>query len=805
MQEPLTRTQLASKYKDLLWLERLVRLFEIVALLRNCVIEKNYKISDELNAAVVLSEAGKKVRDQMVTKESVPAKEANLLTLLATVHVEPLVDIDRIDLKKLTAAISKEVASGALKYPLIFGRRLYDKAAELFAEERRYLRHEDTLKLLRDEPQGVFQSGHYIVGPYGLIDTPHERPLTPTTLIPLQHCSDHSCRALHSVQLTTSIDAPINRHRPALNKVLDEIAEDPSEWSGFLSDVYEQLDNQFDEGAMPPVIHVIGDCLDDEELRRLFTAALDSTSGRLRKQAGVFGLRGYADNIASSLNRAQMLQLLLTEKDTDVVDLLDTSIREQAIKVPQGEVRRPRVSGRVSYGMWGYSGQVGPNGFRAVGDVPGLPLLRLAQLCRQLFDIERPDEMDALAWALRNVEGATPTDRLEEFLRTESPREIIRTLVLTRRENVESFCSELRIPVDMPDEQLVDTIMWKLGFSPPVVPDKRDDYWTEHTALERVSTTAAVNLSLNPSVIRSTAANYFVELEHYLNDSLMFTTWALLNDHYANEQQFVFRENAVASFARSALAAAARKRDAEMQAFTEKPTLSDLVQGFADLADYVGDLRKSESTYLRDSRTYPKFWKHTSLQGFPFIHTYPYLDLTPESQVKIAETLGEVSATLNGSGIMTVRNMLMHANREQPKPQQLVSSLETARQALEKLEGIGCVRSTYSVSSHEKDSWSRGTTSLRSSSGREIAFTSPSFYQWVGLPGLLQDQYLVHGAVFAAPNAMLRFRRGFDSRYEDYWLSYPKRRERGNSALSGPAEGLSTPVQTGSFVGSRAD
>lgn len=805
MQKPLSRTDLASKYQDSSWLERLVRLFEIVALLRNCIIEKNYKISDDLNAAVILSDAGKKVRDQMVTKESVPAKEANLLTLLATVHVEPLVDVDRIDLEKLTEAISKEVASGALKFPLIFGRRLYDKAAEMFAEERRYLRHEDTIKLLRDEPQGVFQSGHYIVGPYGLIDSPHERPLTPTTLIPLQHCSDHSCRALHSVQLTTSIDAPINRHRPALNKVLDEISEDASEWSGFLSDVHEQTGTYFDEGAMPPVIHVLGDCLDDDELRKLFAAALDATGGRLRKQSGVYGLRGHADSIASSLNRPQMLQLLLTEEDTCVVDLLDASIREEVVKIPQGEVRRPRVSGRVSFGMWGYSGQVGPNGFRAVGDVPGLSLLRLAQLCRQLFDTQRAEEMDALAWALRSVEGATPTDRLEEFLRTEPPREIIRTLVLTRRENVESFCSELRIPRNLPDEQMVDTIMWKLGFNPPVVPDKRDDYWAEHAALERVSTTAAVNLSLNPSVIRSTAANYFVELEHYLSDSLMFTTWGLLNDHYSDKQQFVFRESVITDFARRILADAAKKRDPEVQAFTEKPTLSDLVQGFADLAIYLEDVRKVERQYMRDASSYPKFWQHTSLQGFPFVHIYPYLDLTPESQVKIAETLGEVSATLSGSGIMAVRNMLMHANREQPKPQQLISSLETARQALEKLEGIGCVRSTYSVSSYEKDSWSRGTISLRSSSGREIAFTSPSFYQWVGLPGLLQDQYLVHGAVFAAPNAMLRFRRGFDSRYEDYWLNYPKRRERGNSALSGSAEGLSTPIQTGSFVGSRAD
>lgn len=805
MQQPLTRVELAQKYTDREWVERLLRLFEIVALLRNCIIERNYKISDDLNAAIILSDAGKKVRDQMATKESVPTKEANLLTLLATVHIEPLVDVERIDLTKLVRAISKDVESGAMKYPLIFGRKLYDKAANLFPEERRYLRHEDTLKLLRDETQGVFQSGRYIVGPYGIIETSHERPLTPTTLIPLQHCSDHSCRSIHSVQLTTSIDAAINRHRPALNKVLDEISDDPSEWSGFLSDVDEAVTNTFDENALPPVIHVLGDCLDDEELKRLFVAVLDTTHGSLRRAVAAFGLNGKADDIASDLNRAQMLQLLLTESDMTIIDILDATIRSEEILVPPGEIRRPRVAGRVSYGTWGYSGQIGPRGFRAVGDVPGLPLLRLAQLCRQLFDVQRPEEMDALAWALRNVEGAIPTDRLEEFLRTESPHVIIRTLVLSRRENVESFCDTLRIPADLGDEQLVDSIMWKLGFSPPLVEDKRDDYWREHAALEGVSTTAAVNLSLNASVIRSTAANYFVELEHYLNDSLMFTTWALLNDHYASEQPFVFRETAVYAFSQARLGEIRVSADGDRTPFTNKPTLSDLVQGFGDLSRFIDSLRGEESDHLRPDGTYPKFWAKTSLQGFPFKHTYPFLDLTAEAQKRIAETLADVSGGLTKSGIMPVRNALMHANREHPRPQQLIDSLEAARRALEKLEGIGCVRSTYSVTTREHDPWSRATTRLRSSSGREISFTSPSFFQWVGLPPFQQNQYLVHGAVFASPNAMLRFRRGFDSRYEDYWHAYPKRRERGNSVFSGPAEGLSTPLQTGSFVGSRAD
>jgi hypothetical protein len=805
MQEPLSRSELATKYDDKVWQGRLLRLFELVALLQNCIIEKNYKISDDLNAAIALSESGKKIRDQLIKKESVPTKEANLLVLLALVHIDPLVDVEKIDLEKLQVAISKEIVSGALLYPLVFGRQLYDKAATLFPEERRYLRHEDTMKLLRGEPQGVFQSGHYIVGPFGLIESSIDRPLVPTTLVPLQHCSDHSCRAIHSVQLTTSIDAPINRHRPSLNKVLSEASEDPSEWSGFLSDLDEQVLNAFDENDPPPAIHVLGDCFDDDELRDLFAYALDNTGGRLRTEAVVFGFQGHADKLAARLNRAQILQLLLTEHDAAVIEIIDTTVRSSMIEVPLGEVRQPRVSGRTSYGMWGYSGEVGPSGFRAVGDVRGLPLLRLATLCRQLFDRERAEEMDALAWALRNVEGNTPTEKLEEFLRTADPQSVIRTLVLTRRENVIRMCAELRIPAEMEDDALIHTMMWKLGFRPPIVPDRRDDYWVQHAALERVSTTAAVNLSLNASVIRATAANYFVELEGYLHDSLMFTTWALLHDHYSSDQPFVFREQSAYAFARRALSFTTAAKDAEAIMFTEKPTLSDLVQGFADLSTHISNLRKTENSFKRPETAYPKFYSKTALQGFPFKHVHPYLDLTAEAQVKIAETLSDAARTLSGSGIMPVRNGLLHANRDTPKPQQLIESLDTSRQALEKLEGIGCVRSTYSVVRSETDSWSRGTTHLRSLSGREITFTSPSLFQWVGLPTFGNNQYLVHGAVFAPPNAMLRFRRGFDSRYEDFWMLYPKRRERGNSALSGQSEGLSTPLQTGSFVGSRAD
>lgn len=804
MAQPLSRAQLASQHTDTAWVDKLRNLFDIVTILRESIILKNYKISDALNSSIQLSGQGRKVRDFLVTKRDVPPKEANLLTFLALVHVDPLVDIDKIDLNALISAISEDVKSGALLYPLIYGRDLYDRAAELFPDERRYLKHEDTIKLLENQPRGVFQAGRFILGPLGILTVPIERALPPSTSIPLQHCPDHSCRLVHNVQLTTSIDAPINKHRPSLNEALDEISKEPSDWRGFLLDVDEATGNPFDESVMPPIVHTLGECLDDDELRTFFASVLDRTQGRVRAVVETqCQLRGRSEQIAEHLDRAEILQLLLTENDESMQDLIDGSVREGIIHIPEGEVRRPKINRRRAFGTWGYTGQLGPHGYRAVGDVNGLPLLRLAQLCRELFDGSDPHELDALAWILRRASGATPVAKLEEFLRTETPHSVVRTLVLARKKNADFFCRMLRIPAGLPDEVFVEAVMWKLGFPSPPLPDKREDYWREHSALERVSTTAAVNLSLNAGVIRSTAANYFVELEHYLSDSLTFTTWSLLNDHYLSSQPFVFRVNESQIFSQGVLG---KLLDPSTNIpFTDKPTLFDLVKGFQTLAAHLEDIRSHPDKYVRSAEQFPKYAHKTRLQGFPFEHTIPFLDLTAESQLSIVTVLKEVSSDLNDSGIMTVRNDLLHANREQPAPKSLIDSLNDSRQALEKLEGIGCVRSTYRLVSHEVDSWGRANTRLQSVNGREISFSSPSYFQWVSLPALGSKQYLVHGAVFAPPNYMLRFRRGFDSNYEEYWREFPKRRERGNISFGGTSEGMSTPLETGAHVGSRAD
>jgi hypothetical protein len=116
---------------------------------------------------------------------------------------------------------------------------------------------------------------------------------------------------------------------------------------------------------------------------------------------------------------------------------------------------------------------------------------------------------------------------------------------------------------------------------------------------------------------------------------------------------------------------------------------------------------------MRDSASYPKYSKKTDLQQFPFVHVQPFLDLLPDSQKQIIATLATVGSELNDSGIMTARNGLLHAKQRIPTVAEVEDALRKSRTALDRLESIGCVRSTYNVSSSLINAWGGATIVLR--------------------------------------------------------------------------------------------
>ncbi len=228
----LSKDDLAARSPDDEWRRRFVELSDLVGFLGDCVISDHYKPSDALNAAVHLSELGNKMVREL-TRQSVPTKEARLMCLVQTAHRDPLVDVAEVDLDALRDAIGAEILSGALRFPFVYGRALYDRAADLHADLRHSLTGEETLALLDGTPIGVFQHGRFLSGPYGLLQSVQSRQLQATRRVPLFTCADLSCTVVHSCTLGTGWDAPVNDHRNKLTKLLQQQSKEPSDWGDF--------------------------------------------------------------------------------------------------------------------------------------------------------------------------------------------------------------------------------------------------------------------------------------------------------------------------------------------------------------------------------------------------------------------------------------------------------------------------------------------------------------------------------------------------------------------------------------------
>lgn len=215
-----TKDQLAAEHPDEHWRQRLVRLVFLSDFLNQCYIDVDYRIPDELNAAVAPSEVGQRIVTNAVRRpafveakrhnSNVGAKEARLHTLLELYHEDLLIDVEKSEIEALERAINAEIRAKKIRFPFIFGRTLYDRAADLFEEEKERLTTSETQELLAETNQGVFQLGGYLIGPFGLIESAGERYLPPARAIPLFHCSDPSCSTVHSCYLSTSWDAPVN-------------------------------------------------------------------------------------------------------------------------------------------------------------------------------------------------------------------------------------------------------------------------------------------------------------------------------------------------------------------------------------------------------------------------------------------------------------------------------------------------------------------------------------------------------------------------------------------------------------------
>lgn len=786
----LDKHELLVRYPDADWRSRYLEVTGLVGLLHDSIIDVSYKPSDDLNAAIALTPAGEKLMLHLQRREAVPVKEARLLCLLITAHTEPLVDVERIDVDRLAGAIAQEVAAGALRYPYIYGRGLYDRFATQHQEERRYLNLDETLRLLDDQPIGIYQERQWLLGPYGLLRSSEYRHLPVGRWLPLRHCADPTCDIVHEVSLESSDEAPINKFRTNAHKHLEKSEPRGWQWGSFARSISATESASYDDLNTGTLPFLLGDCLALSELRLLFCALLDSASG-LRKQLEPLGLRGNAEGLAEGLDQSRLLQLVLLLPDHVIISALDACVQASKIQVPRSEVRRPIINAGRRSGAWGAQLELGSRGTRVATRNRGVSALRLQRLISELYGVEVASAAEDLDWLLREIDGPSLEARLAEFLRTTTPADVVLRLIAMRKDKVVGTAEHLRfaLPTSSSDGEVVEHVLWRLALDADAPSDPHASYWRQHEALEQRLTTAAVSPLLDEEAIRSVAANYFVALEGLLDDALHFATWVFTHDHFTSQRPFVFRPQLGRRHSTDYLNLLAKSVPEQPPDYTEeRASLYSLCIGFKLLSDDLRASAQRAEELTRPEAERPDYFEFTPLQAFPFHHTLPYLDLQPEAKLRVCTTLDEVGRILLDSRISEIRNQQLHFRRSRADSDRFVDCLRAAREAVHMLEVNGLARLEFGPVRTEVDQWGRSSVHFRDKRGKEVTFARPSRFAWCGLPELNEKQYLVTSSTFAEPNEMLRFLLEEESLFADAYDEFPRRPKLRERAVPGAGD-----------------
>jgi len=776
---------------------------DLMRLLADCIITDDYSVPDDLSQALQLTPAGQAMVDKVARAPKpdrrIPVKEARLMCGLALGQAKLFIDIKKTDVEAIRASVSKQLLSKKIRFPFTFGREAYDAYAAQHDEGLPTLTYEETQRFLDAIPEGVNQYGRFVTGPYGLQSSLDSREIRSGRSVEAFHCADMLCDRVHRTLLTTSVNAPINKLRERFHEELDEDRTPAVDWFGQVDELRDMSAVMFSDIDVGVSATLIGDALTLDELRRLVALLLNATKGTLREQVSSFLDIGDAAVTVAELNRANLMQILLLADEVSVQRSLDALVDEGAVSVVRGEVRRPVVNRVRRSGAFGLLPELGHHGMRFAAADPGLAVLRFRHELRALHQQDEGGRSE-LNWQLRDVAGETLDEKLDRFFRNSDPAMAIRRLVLSRRALVDLLAKSIGIEhgLDGSDEEIVERVLWKLGFSRYESEDPREEFWRLHlrlTELARVSRTPA---SRDTEEYLGVASKYFRELERFLSESLAFTAWLLLHDHTASPRPYQYGLESDVQTGLQLLQAAAdaiQPSEHEFDFLNGRLELFTLIRGFGLLGKHLTNLRTVGNE--RPADQVPAFARGSQLKRFPFRHRIPFLDLTSDAQAVIASELINFSKRLVRARVNDFRNSHQHYQKTAAGIKQIEDALSELEQALRSIEALGLALVEWKVDEETHDRWGRSEFYFAAPRGQRHVVSRPSSFDWLGMPSLSSAQYVVPCAVFDAPNEVLRVSRRVDSAFADLWSGFPARRQdRANALKQNTVEHPNTEVRS---------
>jgi len=437
-------------------------------------------------------------------------------------------------------------------------------------------------------------------------------------------------------------------------------------------------------------------------------------------------------------------------------------------------------------------------GVRVVSRQAHQPLARLRRLILQAYT-SAPDRKQ-LAWmlgraaAVGGIQEDTLGREVERFILEKSPGSVIRELVLASHEKLAQALAHLRsshfgLPTSRSeDRQLVNRILWKLGFPRTHFNSRLEAFYEKLTEFEEAASGSQSRVEYWKENVRAAGVNCFAVVEEILDLSLAFSAWLLFSDHFAEKHIFDLRRARM--LVSKELSGVVQTEDGPLELSPAGDnTLFPLVAGFLALTQRSSELLQSEAKYRKPEVLLARYTHGTTLQVFPYKHQRFLFDACKEELKETIDLLRTSGSSLRQSSVIAVRNGVIHPKQKFPTRADIDSCSVTLRETVQALERAGLVPTLFATVKVEDDGFGRHEITSVNYGDRHLKWSpSPALHVIKSLPSSRDPQVIVPSLHLPDTAEVLRFRVEEDSDYREMWRNYPRRRSPSREEI-GDAEG----------------
>ena len=793
--------------------KNLGELFAIRQFLRFGLRTGSFSLSKEATDAICLTPSGTELLDRLGSfNQENQTSLGKFAVFLTFFHQQLLVDVDNTKPGPLRELVHRNVLGGGLRYPWLFDHILYDRSFDQFAEVAEHVSKEETERLLCDTPPGVFQLGTLSVGPFGLLESEQSRLFRPRSDILLSHCSDATCNHAHVAMIYVG-GGPVSGITSSINKILQQ-AGDPSEYQEFVAELQVGY-SWYDDFAWKNLPWLLGNAFSEPEVRTLLAEVITTRQAQIRSRfptdnPAASRLKGSAVDIASWLSKPEALQIMMLASDETIVAAIDALVQRGGIAIPPSETRVAMASAET-YSWNRVHCECSQLGVRVVSRQGHQPLARLRRLILQAYP-SVPDRKQ-LAWmlgrasAVGGIQEDTLGREVERFILEKSPGSVIRELVFASHEKLVQALTHLGAAhFDLPtnrseDRQLVNRILWKLGFPRTHFGSRLEAFYEKLTEFEKAASSSQSRMEDWKENVRAAGVNCFAVVEEILDLSLAFSAWLLCSDHFAEKHVFDLRRARV--LVSEELSGVIQTEDGPLELSPGGDnTLFPLVAGFLALAQRSSELLQNVSKYRKPEVLLAHYTHDSTLQVFPYKHQRFLFDACKEELDRTISLLQTSGSSLQRSSVITVRNGVIHPKQKFPTRSDIDSCCVTLRETVQALEQAGLVPTLFATVKVENDGFGRHEITSVNYGDRHLKWSpSPALHVIRSLPSVRDPQVIVPSLHLPDTAEVLRFSVEEDSDYREMWRNYPRRRAPSKEDIE-ETEGRTEPQPTSLVAGS---